>query len=183
MNREVLEQRCRELLRLSDNEPLNSQSLIGVFQRFRNQPSVFVDLFEPSAVGQSLSERILAIMAASSTSQRAGGGQDAYFMVRDASPSDPDYIEEQARLWLHCLHDLASSSSLHVDHPLPFDKPSVRVLEGLPPKQLKSDEEATPLLRWLKRDAGQVDNSFWLAIAGSMNCFAKPATSSPAMQC
>ncbi len=90
------------------------------------------------------------------SSAASGGGQDAYFMVRDASPSDPDSIEEQARLWLHRLHDLASGSSLHINHPLPFDKPSVRVLEGLPPKQLKSDEEVIPLLRWLKRDAGQV---------------------------
>ncbi len=52
MNREVLEQRCRELLRLDDHEPLDSQSLIGVFQRFRDQPSVFAELFELSAVGQ-----------------------------------------------------------------------------------------------------------------------------------
>ncbi len=117
---------------------------------------MFGELFGTSSLGQLVSDRISAVMSASSSPQRAGGGQDAYFLVRDPSPSAPAFIEDQATRWLHRLHDLVSQSSLHMRNPLPFGKPSVRVLEGLPPKQLKSDEEAIPLLRWLKRDAGQV---------------------------
>ncbi len=76
--------------------------------------------------------------------------------MRDASPSDPDYVQQQASLWLQRLFELASKPAIGREAPLPFDRPVVRVLEGMPPKQLKADEELIPLLRWLKRDAGQL---------------------------
>ncbi len=156
MNLLELEQRCRHLLLLPEDEEVTSQSLIGVFQRFRDRPAVFAELFAGFEAGSELSSRLAQVATASGSGQRAGGGQDAYFIVRPTTSADPESVEHHADNWLKSLQALDSmvNGSSQTSASLPALQ--VRVLEGLPPKQLKADEDQLPLLKWLKRDAGQL---------------------------
>lgn len=149
---EVLTERLRELLRLPDDQPLEADALIGLLQRFRPDGLGLADLFAGLPQGAELNRRLAALYQVAGDSRRLEGGHDAYFIVRNPSPLEPDRAAAWAEQWLRSLSDLAKAVGVADDVPHLQTLPQVRVLEGLAPKQLKSDLEAVPLYRTLKQD-------------------------------
>lgn len=150
---EMLSERLRELLRLPDDQPLDAEALIGLLQRFRPDGLGLADLFTGLPRGPELNLRLAGLYQVAGDSRRLEGGQDAYFIVRNPPPLEPEQAVAWAEQWLRSLRDLARAVGVAEDLPHLQSLPEVRVLEGLAPKQLKADLEAVPLYRTLKQDA------------------------------
>lgn len=150
---ERLSDRFRECLNWSEDEPVTADALIGVLQLFRPDGEGLTGLFDELEQGVELARRLRLLYQATGETPRPGGGRDAYFIVRDPPPLDPELAREHAVTWLRQLADLArvvgADDWLQYLEPLP----TIRVLEGIAPKQTKADLDTVPLYRLLKRDA------------------------------
>lgn len=156
-----------------DTEP-NADSLIGFFQAFRpegtpEQP-LFTGLLRSSdsslrgadgqtalteEIAEDLDERLVALYRTAGDNRRPGGGKDAYFVVRQPRSIDPDVVESLAGELIDNLAELASVVGDAESAVLLGTSPRVRVLEGLPPKHPKRDDEKTSLLRVMQQEAPQ----------------------------
>ncbi len=152
---DLLIDRFRVLLGWADDQPIDGEALIGVLQRFRPDGTGLSGLFDDLPMGTELAARLARLYAVAGDSRRPGGGQDAYFLVRNPPRLDPDEAAEAANRWLTALADLANRSGNDDVREILDPLPEVRVLEGLAPKQSKSDLKTVPLYRLLKREAGE----------------------------
>ncbi len=132
---------------------LNTDSLIGFFQVFRPDGLALAGLFDHLDIGDQLHQRLDRLYAACGDDRRPDGRRDAYFVIRRPSAIDPDKASDLASGWLERLSVLAKrvgdddlAASLN-------PAPKIRVLEGLPPKHPKADEEKSRLLRCLQDQA------------------------------
>jgi len=130
----------------------SADSLIGFFQAFRPDGSGLEGAFEQIAVGEQLRERLGLLFQVAGEDRRPQGGRDAYFVVRNPSPIDPSESEQLAVDWLERMRDLAlmlgDVETVSVLQPTP----AIRVLEGIPPKHPKRDEEKSELLKTFQYD-------------------------------
>ena len=134
----------------------NADSLIGFFQVFRPDGGALAGLFDHLEIGEQLHERLDRLYAACGDDRRPDGRRDAYFVIRRPPAIDPDAASELASDWLQRLSSLAEQVG-DADSPNPLaPTPTIRVLEGLPPKHPKADEEKSQLLRFLQHEAANL---------------------------
>ena len=147
-------------------ESVDADSLIGFFQSFRpdgivKQPlftgldfqsgDTLVGDFSP-AIAEDLDQRLCGLYEVAGDHRRPTGGSDAYFIVRSPPPIDPKLAERYAQQLLGNLAELAMTLG-DADTAMTLEPgPRVRVLEGLPPKNPRLDEEKTSLLRTMQQD-------------------------------
>lgn len=153
---DALFQRCREAAAMDSDCPTDPESLIGLFQTFRPDGRGLSGVFEELPGGGELHERLEELFAAAGDDRRPGGGRDAYFVIRQPPPIDPDQAERLATQWLENVRWLAretgdTETAARLD-PLP----SVRVLEGIPPKHPKSEEEKADLLKAFQKSVPEL---------------------------
>lgn len=148
-----LMERLRACLQWADDEPVTSDSLIGLLQRFRPDGARLAEIFDDLPAGGEMSVRLMQLYLAAGDSARPGGGQDAYFIVRQPPALEPDEASRLVTRWLGDLATLARAVGADDVLPLLDPLPNIRVLEGIAPKQSKSDLESVPLYRLLKQDA------------------------------
>lgn len=160
---ETLFQRCREAAAMESDCPVDPDSLIGFFQTFRPDGRGLMGIFEELPGGTQLHERLDELFAATGDDRRPQGGRDAYFIIRQPPSIEPDEVANLTRLWLENLRWLAlatddAETAARLD-PLP----AVRVLEGIPPKHPKSQEEKADLLKTFQTSvpnlAGRIEPS------------------------
>ncbi|MDA8745497.1 apolipoprotein acyltransferase [Rubripirellula amarantea] len=141
-----------------EDDAANADSLIGLFQNFRPDgkglQGIFSDL-EPHLdreVGIQLEERLDQLFTAAGDDRRPQGGRDAYFVVRQPPEVSVAQASAWATQWMEQLAELANNvgdaETASVLDPIP----SVRVLEGIPPKHPKLDEEKTLFLTTMQQD-------------------------------
>ncbi len=151
MDEKVLLQRCRSLAGFAPDAPCDGDSLIGVLQQFRPDGHGLDGLFDDLPLGMQLQQRLRQLYDVAGDSARPGGGQDAYFIVRNPPELDPRRARTIALAWLRSLLALARETQFDdlVDNLQPL--PEVRVLEGIAPKQTKDDLHSIALYRAIKR--------------------------------
>ncbi|MGB7324008.1 MAG: apolipoprotein acyltransferase [Rubripirellula sp.] len=157
MNTESLFQRFHDRSGQSPEQPLDPDSLIGFFQVFRPDGRALADLYDGLELGETdvtdaLAERLESLFKFAGDDRRPKGGRDAFFVVRNPPPLDPDQAEAWTVDWLSSARDLAISvGDLELVESLD-PTPAVRVLEGTPPKHPKKDEEKSGLLRAIQQN-------------------------------
>jgi len=133
--------------------------LIGFFQNFRPDGSELESLFEemPSndqtCTAGRLLDRLKLLFRVAGDPQRPTGGRDAYFIVRNPEPIEPQRVEQLGQQWLNNLHQLALQTGATELRDSLATIPSIRVLEGIAPKHPRADSEKANLLKQL-RDTG-----------------------------
>ncbi len=150
-------ERMRLAAAVDPDQPPDSEALIGFFQTFRPDGRGLEGLFDDLPPGRELQRRLDQLFAvAGDDRRRPQGGRDAYFLVRSPQPIDPQTVEALALQWLANVRDFA----IHLgDQPVAetlSPLPSVRVLEGIPPKHPKQEEEKTPLLVAFQKSVPQL---------------------------
>lgn len=156
---EQLLQKCHEYAMLGTEAELDADSLIGFFQAFRPDGRALDGLFDGLPVADQLHRRLDSLFEAAGDDRRPTGGRDAYFVVRSPSPLDPKKAETLTTAWLSELRSLAKTlgqvSLLNTLDPLP----TIRVLEGIPPKHPKDDMEKSDLLKSIMYDGANLLDS------------------------
>lgn len=151
MDEQVLLQRCRNLAGFAPDAPCDGDSLIGVLQQFRPDGRGLQGLFDDLPLGAALQQRLQQLYEIAGDAARPGGGQDAYFIVRNPPPLDPQRAQTAAQAWLRALLTLARETRFDELAERLQPLPEVRVLEGLAPKQTKDDLRNVPLYRAIKQ--------------------------------
>ena len=143
-------------------ESVDADSLIGFFQSFRPggipDSRLFsgLEIFDladsENPIAKRLDQRLTQLFEVAGDHHRPGGGKDAYFVVRKPNAIDPDLVERLARDLLGNLAELAitvgdAETAMNLE-----PSPRVRVLEGLPPKHPRQDDEKTALLRTMQEE-------------------------------
>jgi len=152
----VLIDRCRDLLGLDPQSPMDDESMIGFFQKFRPDGSALAGLYDGLPNGDEFQSRLMSVFAAAGHDRRDTGGRDAYFIVRNPPTIDPDLAKQYASDWLTALHRVATTMGDETLMSHLRAIPRIRVLEGSPPKQPKRDLDTFPLLRAIKVDAAEL---------------------------
>lgn len=156
MDEQVLLQRCRTLAGCAPDAPCDGDALIGVLQQFRPDGLGLSNLFDDLPQGPPLQQRLRQLYDVAGDAARPGGGQDAYFIVRNPPSLDPQRAQTAALEWLRSLLTLARETQFDdlVDQLQPL--PEVRVLEGIAPKQTKEDLRHIALYRVIKQQAASL---------------------------
>ncbi len=157
MNTELLIRKLHERASSAPEDPADADSLIGFFQNFRPDGKAVVDLFTDfelghSEIGFELNERLESLYQIAGDDRRPQGGRDAYFVVRRPRPIDPDAARRLADEWLAGIRDLAMSVGDHELVEVLDPAPTIRVLEGIPPKHPKAEDEKSNLLKSMEQN-------------------------------
>lgn len=139
---------CTESPELSD-----ADSLIGVFQHFRPDGEGLPELFDGLPIGDQLVERLELIYEYAGDNRRPAGGRDAYFIVRSPKKLTVEAAEHHGETWLNGLREIANAVGDTATAERLAQLPRMRVLEGIPPKHPKRDEERSGLLKVLLNNA------------------------------
>ncbi len=154
MPTEELIRRIHEVAGYGSEVIPDPDSLIGVFQAFRPDGRAISGLFDSlSKQGVELESRLARLFAAAGDDRRPQGGRDAYFVVRNPPPLDPEEAEALAVRWLEGLQTLAINVGDGATAAMLDPIPTIRVLEGIPPKHPKQEDEKSELLKTLQGDA------------------------------
>lgn len=124
--------------------PMEPDALIGFFQSLRPHGSGLDTVFDGFSCSADLIDRLSGVYAAAGTGSRDAIMRDAYFVVRQPEVIDHLEVQRIADEWVENMEWLSKSVG-GVDS-FPATRPSVRVLEGTPPKQPKRDEDKTNLM-------------------------------------
>lgn len=146
MTTELLIRKFHDLARCEPDTALDAESLIGFFQTFRPDGLEIADLYSELDVGDALHQRLDLLYAACGDGRRPDGGRDAYFVVRTPPPLDPDLAAQLGRSWIGGLRELAFSLGDSLVADILEPTPTIRVLEGIPPKHPKLQSERSQLL-------------------------------------
>lgn len=149
-------EKCRLILGIATDEPCEGDALIGMLQRFRPDGTALFDLFDDTPAGQALSDRLRRLYEVAGVAARPGGGQDAYFVVRNPPQADATIVSTWAIRWLESVRSLAVQTGAETMAALLDPTPEVRVLEGIAPKQIRADLDTVPLYRLIKKDAAEL---------------------------
>ncbi len=145
--------RCRIVSRLGTNDPVDNNTMIGIFQRFRPAGNGLEGLYKDLPHAGEYHRRLDRLFAAAGEDRRPNGGRDAYFVVRNPPPMSAEVAEFQAIRWLESLLAMATKAAATGLMAQLDPVPRIRVLVGAPPKQPKSDLDSFPLLKAIKVDA------------------------------
>jgi hypothetical protein len=152
----ALVEKCRLILGIASDEPVGGDALIGMLQRFRPDGTALFELFDDTPVGRALENRLRKLFEVAGDSARPGGGQDAYFVIRNPPQADPSDVSKWAIRWLESLRSLAEQTGAGAMAAMLQPTPEVRVLEGIAPKQIRADLETVPLYRLIKKEAAEL---------------------------
>lgn len=126
-----------------------ADSLIGFFQNYRPDGLALQDLYDGHRHGDELSRRVEQLFVAAGEDRRPQGGRDAYFVVRQCKLINAEKAESLALGWLESLaklgRELEDDDSVAVLDPMP----TIRVLQGVPPKHPKIADGRTGVLSTL----------------------------------
>ncbi|MEM9828324.1 MAG: apolipoprotein acyltransferase [Planctomycetota bacterium] len=147
-------------------ETSDEDALVGFFQNYRGQDTDFLTWHDGIDAADELSQRLDRLFQAAGEGYRPGGGRDAYFVVRQAPPLDPQLAENLAGNWFNELQRLAPAIGDEAAAQLPAQPPKIRVLEGVAPKQTRPHEGRTAWLKAILEDVPQWTEQ--LHPAGSM---------------
>jgi hypothetical protein len=147
MSTESLLRRFHDLACVDPETAVDADSLIGFFQVFRPDGAAIAELYDDLEMGPELIDRLGRLYEAAGDDRRPQGGRDAYFVVRRPPPIDPDLAHSLAHQWLTGIGELALALGDPETHNLLNPVPKIRVLEGIPPKHPKDDDEKSPLLK------------------------------------
>tara|TARA_R110002049_G_scaffold27321_2_gene94241 strand:+ start:453670 stop:454446 length:777 start_codon:yes stop_codon:yes gene_type:complete len=129
-----------------------ADSLIGLFQSFRPDGEGLAGAFDQVSSGEQLRERLQTLFDVAGDDRRPQGGRDAYFVVRNPQPIAPDVAHQKAIQWIEGLTELAlmlgDVETVGALQPIP----KIRVLEGIPPKHPRREEEKSELLKAFQND-------------------------------
>jgi hypothetical protein len=156
MATDVLLQRCRAIVGFADDAPCDGDALIGMLQRFRPQGEALDGLFDTLPMGAALHGRLRQLYSAAGNSARPGGGQDAYFIVRNPPALAPGRARALAQQWLDSMLALARETGFDELAEVLDPLPEVRVLQGIAPKQTKADLAEFPLYQAIKQQAAEL---------------------------
>ncbi len=153
MSTESLLIRCHEMANLEEGTAKDPDSLIGFFQAFRPDGRALAGLFDELNCGADLHERLEELYTVAGDDRRPQGGRDAYFIVRRGPLIGEEEVTALATDWLSRLAELAGevgdSATGEVLDPIP----TIRVLEGIPPKNPKVDREKSAFLNAMQNSA------------------------------
>ena len=107
MTTDTLIRRFHDLAGLEPETALDADSLIGFFQIFRPDGSAIDGLYSDLDVGQALHARLDKLYAVAGNDRRPQGGRDAYFVIRNPEPLDPELARQLGFGWLQGLRELA----------------------------------------------------------------------------
>ena len=157
MSTNALLRKCHDLAGLGPETSLEPDSLVGFFQVFRPDGQALAELFSELEVGDELQSRLQQLYAIAGDDRRPSGGRDAYFLVRDPKPLEPERAEQLATSWLEGLIAIASHLEEESIRETLQPLPRIRVLEGTPPKHPKDEAEKSRLLRSVQQAATLVE--------------------------
>ena len=146
-------ERCYDLAGSETTEESDADSLIGFFQTFRPDGLALSGLFDELKCGDQLHQRLQALFDAAGNDRRPQGGRDAYFVVRNPSALDPDRARQLGVEWLSGLREIAACLGSASITALLDPSPSIRVLEGIPPKHPKEEHEKSQLLVGVREES------------------------------
>ena len=111
MSPETLVRRCHELIGTVPEglDLLDGDSLIGFFQSFRPDGLALNGLFNGLPTAPELQRRLDLLFVSAGDDRRAQGGRDAYFVIRNPQPLDPEKANQFADQWLSGVYQLAAS--------------------------------------------------------------------------
>ncbi|NND97541.1 MAG: apolipoprotein acyltransferase [Pirellulaceae bacterium] len=147
MSADQLIQRCHQFAQLPDDTVADADSLIGFFQLFRPDGRGIEGLFDDLSCGADLHARLDELEVAAREDRRPQGGLDAYFIVRRPHILSAESVERLAKQWLSKLLELAIELGDTNVAELLQSMPTIRILEGHPPKNPKIEAEKSDLLR------------------------------------
>lgn len=156
MTTETIIRRFHDFAGSDPDTVLDADSLIGFFQTFRPDGAAIAGLYSELDIGDDLHERLDRLFRVSGDDRRPQGGRDAYFVVRNPPPLNPDLARQLARSWIEGLRELANVVGDSVISEVLAPTPIVRVLEGIPPKHPKDDSEKSQLLCALQEEASRL---------------------------
>jgi len=135
-----------------DANDLDGGSLIGVFQKLRPDGvgvdgKAVAEILTGSEKLDAVAGRLTQVYEIAGDPKRPDGALDAYFIVRNPSPISPEEVEYEASKFFELLERLAAAVSFQPLSNVLSPTPDVRILEGLPPKNPKKQNEKTELLR------------------------------------
>jgi hypothetical protein len=104
------------------------------------------DVFSDVTSGDELHDRVLTLYQSAGDDRRPSGGRDAYFVVRNPPPLDPDLAAQLGTQWLQGLREIASRMKNDSCCRQFQSMPRIRVLEGIAPKHPRDDAEKSDLL-------------------------------------
>lgn len=153
MTPEQLIRRCHDLAGHPSDAVADADSLISFFQVFRPDGNALDGLFSDLDCGDRLQERLDQLFLIAGDDRRPSGGRDAYFVVRKPATIDPNQLENAAKAWLVGVRDIALSVGDEEIAQMLAPTPTIRVLEGIPPKHPKDPAEKSHLLQTIKTKA------------------------------
>jgi hypothetical protein len=148
--------RCHDFAGSGDDAGTDADSLIGLFQAFRPDGEKIVGLFDQLTQSESLHMRLQRLYSVAGEDRRPQGGRDAYFIVRRPRPLKPGQAEELAQSWLSGVREIAIVVGDEQVAEMLAPTPTVRVLEGLPPKHPKDETERSHLLTTVQTKAAEM---------------------------
>ena len=158
MSSDSLIRKCHDLARVTPETESGPDSLVGFFQVFRPDGNALNDLYCDLEAGDALHQRLGQLFEAAGDDRRPQGGRDAYFLVRNPQPLDPDLAEQLGEQWLSGVLEI----SKHVDDTATCDAlspiPKVRVLEGTAPKHPREAAQKSNLLLCIQSAAQHVES-------------------------
>ena len=146
-------ERCRLVAGLNEATESGADSLIGMLQALRPNGDRLDELFAGLEQGDALVERTRQLYDVAGDDARPSGGRDAYFVIRNPQPLDPDRTGELASAWVDGVRQMALAIGQEEVAEMLAPAPSIRVLEGIPPKHPKEDAEKSHLLKTLQSKA------------------------------
>jgi len=155
----TLTDRCRDFSGLAPEADVDAGAMIGLFQRFRPDGRGLKGLYDGLAHDESLHDRLTQLFEAAGDDGKNGGGRDAYFIVRKPPVLDADVAQDHGQHWLKSIKQMAERVGNTALAESLQTLPRIRVLEGMPPKQPKSDRQTFPLLAALKDDAATLTDN------------------------
>lgn len=138
----------------------SADDLIGYFQSFRPDGRGLAGIFEPLTIADQLHQRLDALFEAAGDDRLAQKGRDAYFVVRRPAPIDPDEVRTAGRQWIDRLIDWADELEQHETARTLRGIETVRVLEGIAPKNPRNDDEKSNVLRVLQNEVAHWTDRF-----------------------
>lgn len=123
------------------------EDAIGFFQTFRPDGENLEQVFRDVPHGEELLERILEVFEMAGDPTRPDGARDAYFVVRKPTKISEEVARFAATEWLKQMAELDRRVGSQNLAQLLDAAPSIRVLEGQPPKHPRQIEERSDLLK------------------------------------
>lgn len=156
MKPDELIRRCHDLVgdsvgaRQVSDAVADADSLISFFQVFRPDGNALRGLFDELDCGAALHQRLEQLFAIAGDDRRPTGGRDAYFIVRNPAVIDPEELDDIAGAWLNGLRTIALSLGIEEVAEMLAPTPTIRILEGIPPKHPKDESEQSHLLQTIQ---------------------------------